>query len=109
MRDEQHLRLRRQQTRRNMKIGQRDVWIGVGKGESTPRRCWVVFTPLGREWIPADCAGRDEAFWLATSRRFEIHCPPWSFMLALTPQSRWVRIRDGHDEVRWIELERRRS
>lgn len=86
-----------------MKIGQRDVWIGVGKGKQTPKRVWVVFTPLGREWISAGCAGRSEGFWLRdVPRRLEIHCPPWSFQLALTPGSRF-------DGPRWMSFEKHRS
>lgn len=90
-----------------MKIGQRDVWIGIGKGERTPRKWWVTFSPIGREWIPPG-GGRPE-FWLHdVPRRFEIHGFTWHFMLALSPGSRWAKMR-GRKVVgyRWIELKKR--
>jgi hypothetical protein len=81
-----------------MKISQRDVWFPC-------KRFWLCFTPLGREWIPPGVSGSNEGFWLTgIPRRFEIHFPPYSFMMALTPGSRWVTGRNG--KFRWIELKR---
>jgi hypothetical protein len=91
-----------------MKIGQRDVWIGIGKGEKTLKKWWVVFTPLAREWIPPMCPGV-EGFWLSdVPRRFEIHGPKRSFALALTPGSRWGKgskeeFLNGTAKLMWIE------
>ncbi len=96
-----------------MKIGQHDVWIGIGKGEQTPRKWWVVFTPLGREWISPECAGQPRGFWLPdVPRRFEAHGPRWHFMLALTPADRWAKgtkkdFQNGTYRLKWIELTRR--
>lgn len=106
-----------------MKIGQRDVVIGIGENKPWPRKYWVIFTPRGREWIsPGVIGGGRPGFWLDVPRRFEVYSPTWAFTLALTPGSRWAKMdhslcMQGHGDKnfrncriageRWIEFKRR--
>ena len=92
-----------------MKIGQRDVVIGVGKNKPWPRKYWVICTPRKREWISPTVINGPGAitggFWLETARRFELYGPTWSFMLALDRDSRWGGV---CGPSKWIEFRRRR-
>ncbi len=92
-----------------MKIGQRDVVIGIGKNKPWPRKYWACCSLLGREWIsPEVIGGGWPGFWQDVPRRFEVYGPTWSFMLALTPGSRWAKMADREIVgLQWIEFKRR--
>ena len=76
------------------------------------RRNWGLYCNLlGYDWISSKMLGPGRrGFWQSVPRRLGMFTPSWTFMMALTPGSRWAKNYNRETNTwdnAWIELRRR--